>query len=118
MDPAKRAGVGARSEVRDDARLEEQVKDWLRYGEDLGLGPYYRDRPPLHAIAESATAPTESRGVATSSPISAQAPTPMAAAAPGRAPAAPVNVAPSSAPQKSAAATILPAAAPSLFETI
>ena len=73
-DPAKRAGVGARSEVRDDARLEEQVKDWLRYGEDLGLGPYYRDRPPLHAIAESAAAPTESRGVATSSPISAQAP--------------------------------------------
>ena len=53
MDPAKRASLGARSEVREDAQLEEQVKDWLRYGEDLGLAPYYRDRPPLHAIAAS-----------------------------------------------------------------
>jgi uracil-DNA glycosylase family 4 len=101
MDPAKRASVGARSE----SQLEEQVKDWLRYGEDLGLGPYYRDRPPLHAIAE-------------------------AAATPGRAPAAPMNVASSSASQKSPgtsamklpaaapASTILPVAAPSLFEAI
>ena len=30
MDPAKRASVGT--------RVEEQVKDWLRYGEELGLG--------------------------------------------------------------------------------
>src|SRR5580693_359560 len=54
MDPAKCASVGARSEVRDNAQLEELVKDWLRYGEDLGLAPYYRDRPPLHAIEEAA----------------------------------------------------------------
>ncbi|MGC2704946.1 MAG: hypothetical protein WA361_10565, partial [Candidatus Acidiferrales bacterium] len=40
MDPSKRASVGT--------RVEEQVKDWLRYGEELGLGPYYRDRAPLH----------------------------------------------------------------------
>jgi uracil-DNA glycosylase len=92
MDPAKRASLGARSEVRDNAQLEEQVKDWLRYGEDLGLGPYYRDRPPLHAIA----------------------------AAPGRASGTPINVAPSpSASQKSApTSTILAATAPSLFESI
>jgi uracil-DNA glycosylase family 4 len=114
MDPAKRASVGALSEVRDDVRsethLEEQVKDWLRYGEDLGLAPYYRDRAPLHAI-ESATASSE---------ICAAVPAAMAAAAPGRASDAPTNVAPSpSASQKPATtSTILPATAPSLFEAI
>ncbi len=124
MDPAKRASVGARSEVRDYARLEEQVKDWLRYGEDLGLGPYYRDRPSLHAIAAAASASVESHNVATLSEISSIAPAAipvaMAAAAPGRTSGTPVNVAPSpSASQKSApASTILPAIAPSLFESI
>jgi DNA polymerase len=132
MDPAKRASVGARSDARDDVRsethLEEQVKDWLRYGEDLGLGPYYRDRGPLHAIAEAAATPVESHSVATSSEISAVAPAAipanvpaaMAAAASSRVPRAPINVAPSiSASQKSASATtILPAAAPSLFEAM
>ena len=131
MDPAKRAGVGARSDVRDDVRsdtrLEEQVKDWLHYGEDLGLGPYYRDRPPLHAIAEANAAPLEPQAIAAPNPVSATAP----AAAPGRAPGTPINVTSSSASQKSPAmsaiktppaapaATILPvAAAPSLFEAI
>jgi DNA polymerase len=134
MDTAKRASAGARSETH----LEEQVKDWLRYGEDLGLAPYYRDRPPLHAIAESATAPVETHSAATSSVISStaavanpiSAPVMMATAASGRAPAAPTNVASSSASQKSPAmltmkapaaapaATILPATAPSLFEAI
>ena len=120
MDPAKRVSVGACSEVRDNAQLEEQVKDWLRYGEDLGLGPYYRDRPPLHAITESAATRVESHKVATSGAVSASVPAAMAAAAPGRASGTPINVAPSpSASQKSApASTILPAAAPSLFESI
>jgi len=120
MDPSKRASAGARSEVRDSAQLEEQVKDWLRYGEDLGLGPYYRDRPPLHAITESAATRVESHKVATSGAVSASVPAAMAAAAPGRASGTPINVAPSpSASQKSApASTILPAAAPSLFESI
>jgi uracil-DNA glycosylase len=125
MDPAKRASVGARSEVRDDAQLEEQVKDWLRYGEDLGLAPYYRDRPPLHAIAEAAAASFETRSVTTSSDIPSAAPAAipstvpamMAAVAPGRAPASPINVA-AFASQKSPAATILSSAAPSLFEAI
>jgi uracil-DNA glycosylase len=118
MDPAKRASVGARSETQ----LEEQVKDWLRYGEDLGLGPYYRDRAPLHANLEAASAPTESQSVATSSVTSAAVPAAMAAAAPGRASGAPIpiNVAPSpSASQKPApTTTILPATSPSLFEAI
>jgi uracil-DNA glycosylase family 4 len=130
MDPAKRASVGARSDVREairsDTRLEEQVKDWLRYGEDIGLAPYYRDRPPLHANAESATAPVESQSAATSSLVSAAVPGMMASAASGRSPAAPVNVAPQKSPSTSAmktppaapATTILPATAPSLFEAI
>ena len=41
MDPAKRASAGT--------RVEEQVKEWLRYADELGLGPYYRDRAPLHS---------------------------------------------------------------------
>jgi uracil-DNA glycosylase len=123
MDPAKRASVGVRSETQ----LEEQVKAWLRYGEDLGLAPYYRDRPPLHAIAEAAfAAPLESHTVATSSAVTASVPAAMAAAAPGRAPAASLHVAPPKSPATSAmtsaaatpAATMLPATAPSLFEAI
>jgi uracil-DNA glycosylase family 4 len=117
MDPAKRASVGARSETQ----LEEQVKDWLRYGEDLGLAPYYRDRPPLHAIAEAAFAmPRESHNVATSSAVSASVPVAMAAAAPGRASGTSINVAlsPSASPKPAPASTILPAAAPSLFEAM
>src|ERR1700674_5361779 len=100
MDPAKRASVGARSEtsrgvrdeLRSDARLEEQVRDWLRYSEDLGLGPFYRDRPPLHAIAEAASpGPLDSRNVATSNVVSAAVPAAIAAATPGRAPASPIT---------------------------
>jgi uracil-DNA glycosylase family 4 len=122
MEPAKRAGVGARSETQ----LEEHVKDWLRYGEDLGLAPYYRDRPPLHAVARPAS--LEARSVTTPSEISSAVPAAipstvpmtMTAAAPGRAPSSPVYVTASpSASQKCApAATILPAAAPSLFAAI
>ena len=45
MDPAKRASVGT--------RVEEQVKDWLRYGDDLGLGAVL-SRP--RAVARTAGA--------------------------------------------------------------
>ena len=116
MNPAKRAGAGARSETQ----LQEQVQDWLRYGEDLGLGPYYCDRPPLDAIAPAARASVESRSVATAGALSAAIPAAMAAAAPGRASGTASNVGPSpSASQPSApASTILPATAPSLFEAI
>lgn len=36
MDPAK--------PVRTEPVLQQQVRDWLQYGEELGLAPYYRDR--------------------------------------------------------------------------
>jgi uracil-DNA glycosylase family 4 len=104
MDAAKRTGVGS--------RVEEQVKDWLRYGEELGLGPYYRDRAPLHQPSESASV-----GPAESAPIA------MAAAAARRAPDATLSVAsaPKSAvsPKPAQAPAIVAAASlPSLFESI
>ncbi|HEY0703347.1 MAG TPA: uracil-DNA glycosylase [Candidatus Acidoferrales bacterium] len=37
MNPAK--------PVRAESGLQQQVRDWLQYGEELGLAPYYRDRP-------------------------------------------------------------------------
>ena len=30
--------------ARVETRIRTQVRDWLQYGEELGLGPYYRDR--------------------------------------------------------------------------
>jgi uracil-DNA glycosylase len=102
MDPAKSARVGERIEVR----LEEQVKDWLRYGEDLGLGPYYRDRPPLHAMAEiAAAASAEASHAETSAGVA------VATAANSK------TLVP--APKPSPASAILPAAAAlSLFEAM
>ncbi len=44
MDPSKRA------------RVEAQVAEWLRYGDDLGLGPFYRDRTTGDGMHESVPA--------------------------------------------------------------
>ena len=44
MDPLKRQ------------RVESLLVEWLRYGNDLGLGPFYRDRAPLVAVASAAAA--------------------------------------------------------------
>jgi DNA polymerase len=101
MDPAKRASVGT--------RVEEQVKDWLRYGEELGLGPYYRDRAPLHGQQ----AP---EGISIEAEAAEAAPVAMAAAAASArklAPAAKPVAAPAAAPS-----IVAPTALPSLFESI
>jgi len=37
--------------ARVETRIRTQVRDWLRYGEELGLGPYYRDRHAMPAAA-------------------------------------------------------------------
>ena len=37
--------------ARVETRIRTQVRDWLRYGEELGLGPYYRDRHARPAAA-------------------------------------------------------------------
>ena len=48
MDPSKRE------------RVESLLVEWLRYGNDLGLGPFYRDRAPLVAMASAAAAASAS----------------------------------------------------------
>src|ERR1700679_875348 len=48
MDPAKT--------VRVETRVQSQVRGWLQYGEELGLGPYYRDRS---AVKSGVTAEIE-----------------------------------------------------------
>ena len=53
MDPSNRA------------RVEALVVEWLRYGNDLGLGPFYRDRAPLVAMASAAVA----AGASTTIPV-------------------------------------------------
>jgi uracil-DNA glycosylase len=104
MDPAKRAGVGT--------RVEEQVKDWLRYGEELGLGPYYRDRAPLHE--NQARLP---EGASIEAEAAEAAPVAMAAAAAASA----RKLAPAAKPVAASAAApliVAPASLPSLFESI
>ncbi|MFZ3218374.1 MAG: hypothetical protein WA192_20180, partial [Candidatus Acidiferrales bacterium] len=54
MDPARSAGAGARIGSGASERVKEQAADWLRYGDDLGLGPYYRDRAPSHGVPQPA----------------------------------------------------------------
>ncbi|MGA8220446.1 MAG: uracil-DNA glycosylase [Candidatus Acidiferrales bacterium] len=66
MDPAKRAGVEA----------------WLRYGDDLGIAPYFRDRAASHATQPAATEPAAAIEMAAAKPKSA----PLRAAAPAAVP--------------------------------
>jgi uracil-DNA glycosylase family 4 len=37
--------------ARVETRIRTEVRDWLQYGEELGLGPYYRDRHARPAAA-------------------------------------------------------------------
>jgi len=107
MDPAKRASVGT--------RVEEQVKDWLRYGEELGLGPYYRDRAPSHQPSEPASIETAESAPAKMAPAAVVRRAPVAALSAASAP----KSAPSPNPAAAAApAIVAPASLPSLFESI
>jgi uracil-DNA glycosylase len=45
MEPAKPARV--------ESRVRTQLRNWLQYGEELGLGPYYRDRRATAEIARA-----------------------------------------------------------------
>jgi uracil-DNA glycosylase family 4 len=107
MDLVKRAGVGT--------RVEEQVKDWLRYGDELGLGPYYRDRASLHQPSDPASTETAESAPVRMAPEAVIRRAPVAALS--------TTSAPKSAPSpKSAAAAapalVAPASLPSLFESI
>jgi uracil-DNA glycosylase family 4 len=117
MDPAKRASVGT--------RVEEQVKDWLRYGEELGLGPYYRDRallrprqapsPESVSIEVAESAPVAMAAAAASTTRRAPGATPSAAAASTAKSAASAKLTAAPAP---AAFIVAPASLPSLFESV
>ncbi|MGA8410060.1 MAG: uracil-DNA glycosylase [Candidatus Acidiferrales bacterium] len=109
MDPAKRASVGT--------RVEEQVKDWLRYGEELGLGPFYRDRAPLQQASEPPyTEPTESAPAAMAAALGTARRSPDAALSAAAAPKSSASVKPVAAPAP--AAVVAPASVPSLFESL
>jgi uracil-DNA glycosylase len=55
MNPAK--------PVRAESALQQQVRDWLQYGEELGLAPYYRDRPmTFEAVGVLDSSPSLSSG--------------------------------------------------------
>jgi uracil-DNA glycosylase family 4 len=107
MDPAKRASVGT--------RVEEQVKDWLRYGDELGLGPYYRDRAASHQRSEPASIETAESAPVKMAPAAVVRRAPVAALSAASAP----KSAPSPNPAAAAApAIVAPASLPSLFESI
>jgi uracil-DNA glycosylase family 4 len=103
-----------------DQNNRTRAEAWLRYAEDLGLGPYYRDRaasqPTAADVSEAVPgAPSfAERRVGTPLEISAPAANPssaLQAAAPRRAPEPP------SAPASKSTPTFVPTiAAPSLFE--
>jgi uracil-DNA glycosylase len=40
---------------------KEKLKSWLRYYEDLGIGPFYRDRAPRYIATEEPVARTEQK---------------------------------------------------------
>jgi uracil-DNA glycosylase len=91
-----------------------RVEAWLRYGDDLDLGPYYRDRvAPARAVGANAAAGFESSGPAHHA---------MAAAAGQGEAASSVRVSPPSATSPAAGAparsspAIAAASGPSLFE--
>jgi uracil-DNA glycosylase family 4 len=100
-----------------DENKRTRAEAWLRYAEDLGLGPYYRDRAASQPTAADASeavpgAPPFPEGrVGTPLEISAAANPSSAiqAAVPRRAPEPPP-------PSKSAPAFVPTVAAPSLFE--
>ena len=86
-----------------------RVESWLRYSEDLGLGPYYRDRAASPSFDGPPSAPTTS---------SAPAPAMELSAAPKRAPApAPPALKPVAPPVLGSAAKPV-APPPSLFEIV
>jgi uracil-DNA glycosylase family 4 len=102
-----------------DSKKRTAAEAWIRYGEELGFGPHYRNRA---ASANSAQEPMSADDSAPeSASISIAVPVPMmAAAAPHGAPASlpAVKVAPAAAVSKQMPAPpiVTPNSGPSLFE--
>jgi DNA polymerase len=88
-----------------------RVEAWLRYGADLELGPYYRDRVSSNVVAQTAQAPGSQSIEPRQSPIAAAARSASASSSFGLSPTTPGVTA---AARSSVAAPF--AQAPSLFE--
>ena len=76
-----------------DSNSRTQLESWLRYADDLGLGPYYVDRVSSESPTENI--PTRATSAARSAPRPATAPTPsqFSAASPRQSlPASPKHV--------------------------
>ena len=87
-----------------------RVEAWLRYGADLELGPYYRDRVSSNVVAQTAQAPGSQSTEPPQSPIAAAARSASASSSFGLSPTTPG----ATAARSSVAAPF--AQAPSLFE--
>ncbi len=88
-----------------------RVEAWLRYGADLELGPYYRDRVSSNVVAQTAQAPGSQSTEPRQSPIAAAARSASASSSFGLSPTTPGVTA---AARSSVVAPF--AQAPSLFE--
>jgi uracil-DNA glycosylase family 4 len=84
-----------------DSSSRAHTEAWLQYNDDLGLGPFYRDRASNTALV-SAREQEQLSGVKSSAVSTAAVPTEMAAARSGRVQASPATSAPKAAP------TVLP----------
>ena len=72
-----------------DSAKRARAEAWLKYGNDLGLGPYFRNRTPLDAspAVESTLTPSfemaaRTKSAANSRSAPAAAPSPKASSAP------------------------------------
>jgi uracil-DNA glycosylase len=98
-----------------DQTKRPRAEAWLRYADDLGIGPYYLDRAPQSTPAASVPSSVVARAgasveISAATPVPAmQAAAPKPAAAPAR---APVSGVPAPAPP-----LVQRAAGPSLFES-
>ena len=82
-----------------DSSSRARTEAWLQYNDDLGLGPFYRDRASNTALV---SAQEQSSGLQSSAVSAAVVPAEMAAARSGRVQASPATSTPKAAP------TVLP----------
>ena len=88
------------------------LESWFRYADELGLGPYYRDRTATKSFPSSFLSGEAAAATLSAPAISSTASSQFSAAAPRRAPSSPL---PAAAPGKSMPIIQGPAG-PSLFE--
>ncbi len=102
MDPAK--------PVRTEPVLQQQVRDWLQYGEELGLAPYFRDRPMTNEAVPTVAASLEEKSLSTDAEFASAADLEASPITAHQTPMPPRKIL-----KESAAALISPAHAATLF---